>query len=113
MKGDVDRATTHELERRGARPVRFEGELVGEASSWVSGARRWTEVRIYALSGGRWVAETVGRSVVLGECDFPDAEVCAGIEPLIEFLMSGEDGYLGRVSRAALESAGIDAAEEV
>ncbi len=48
----------------GSRLISFEGKKLGEISSRRTHSTRWTEMAIYKTSGGTYVLEKVGRSIV-------------------------------------------------
>jgi hypothetical protein len=112
----------YNIERTEAgRPLRFFGELRGEASSYAPGKRRWTEARVYYMDPAhtgrrdrrhypvkraRWVAELVGVSTQPGEHTKSSAFVCFNLSDLVEALEM-PNGNLGRIGRAALEAAGF------
>jgi len=103
------------LERDGDIPLSFSGELIGEASNrTIRGDRqnRWTEVEIYRTAKANWVAHIIGRSCWDGEVDRHSVVVAVNPLDLVEGLRD-DDGYLGGVSREALEVAGLEVTENI
>lgn len=48
----------------GARTLQFNGELLGESSSWRKGSTRWIEFELYKTESGSYVLSRVGVSLV-------------------------------------------------
>lgn len=57
--------------RDGSRTLTFEGELLGESSSWRRGSTRWIEFELYKTQSGAYILSRVGVSVVFhsGACE--------------------------------------------
>jgi hypothetical protein len=104
--------TTYLIQRTGDVPLKVEGRLLAEVSTERPNATRWLEVRVYATDSGRWVTETVGRSLVLGEVDRCHVVVCSTPDEVRDGLRRTTPGeterYLTRQARLAL----IEAAEQ-
>jgi hypothetical protein len=49
--------------------LEFEGMLIGEATTETKDAPRWTEIRIYKTTGGNYIVERVGVSLVYHRVD--------------------------------------------
>ena len=75
--------------------IRFQGELIAEASSdsnvsWSSGTGgRWTELKLYRTAGGRYVAQSIGRTKRQGEHTRYSAKVCETAADVIAFFGHG------------------------
>lgn len=63
--------------------------LLGEVSSERPGVERWTELRLWQLPSGVFVAEQVGRSRVAGERDRCRAWQCADHAEVVRRLRRG------------------------
>lgn len=48
----------------GSRTLQFEGQLLGESSSWRRGSVRWIEFKLYKTESGSYVLSRVGVSLV-------------------------------------------------
>lgn len=48
--------------RDGSRTLQFEGELLGESSSWRPGANRWVEFKLYKTTSGSYVLSRIGET---------------------------------------------------
>lgn len=46
------------------RVIQFEGTLLGESSSWRSGASRWVEFALYRTEAGKYVLSRVGKTLL-------------------------------------------------
>ena len=57
------------LRRNNDVDLEFEGELLAEQSSHQEGMSRWSEIRIYKSTTGKYVVETCGRTTLPGEVD--------------------------------------------
>lgn len=92
------------IERTGKRPLKFEGELIGEASGGISGEEGalpcWTEMAIYRTAGGKYVCEV--RSKAIMEMDSLKADVVKTLEEVVEYFEPSP------VSRELFDAAGID-----
>lgn len=62
-----------EIDRYRRPPIAFTGELLASATGEGSG-ERWTDLHLYRLPNGRYVAHTVGRSCFPHETDRHNAE---------------------------------------
>ena len=94
--------------------IRFDGQLLGEASSYQPGKDRWSETRIYRTTANEYVIEKMGNS------SRPDDQIrstihrAATARGAIECLQTqDEDGviYFTRVARVALEQATLNDAD--
>lgn len=97
----------HIVLRDGDKPLRFEGEVIGFASSY-GGKPRWFEVEIYRTSTGKFVVHGAGMSDMEGEDDWHWAMVCSSGEEVVEALYrKNREGlrYLPRTSQDALAEA--------
>jgi hypothetical protein len=81
--------------------------LLGEVSSERPGVERWTELRVWSLPSGAFVAEQVGRSRIDGERDRCRAWHCANHAEVVYRLRRG---WLALELYSKL---GIDGAERV
>lgn len=93
------------LERTGALDIEFEGSVLADLSSREDDADRWTEIRIYKSSTGRYVTEVIGRTIVPGERDRVDVRVVELPEDLPVALQRQPRGYLTLLAREALDVA--------
>lgn len=98
--------------------VRFEGELLGAASSEdfakSQGRQRWHEVRVYRTIDGQYVVEKVGRSEIPGETDRSTVHHSNTARGAIECLQTIDaDGvvYMTYVARNAVKQAALTDAE--
>ena len=97
--------------------VRFEGMLLGEASSEdfakSQGRQRWHEVRVYRTTDGEYVVEKVGRSELPGETDRSTVHHSTTARGAIECLQTIDDDgvvYMTYVARTAVrQAAALDA----
>lgn len=90
------------------RELRFDGTLLAEATSEVSGKDRWIEFSVYKTAEGNYVLSRVGRSKRTGETDRFSAQVSETPQGVLETLyLYDEDGvrYLTRVARELLDRA--------
>lgn len=53
----------HEV-KDGSRTLQFNGQLLGESSSWRPGSTRWIEFELYKTTSGSYVLSRVGVSLV-------------------------------------------------
>jgi hypothetical protein len=81
--------------------------LLGEVSSQRPGVERWTELRLWQLPSGAFVAEQVGRSAVEGERDRCRAWVCEGHPEVVRRMRRGW------LARELYKKLGMDGAERV
>jgi hypothetical protein len=60
--------------RNGRHVLRFQGRVLGSASSAREDASRWSELAVYGLTNGSYIRSKVGRSVVVhaGDCPLVD-----------------------------------------
>lgn len=95
------------IPRKGKLPLKFTGEVLSYASSYVDGKPRWFEVEIYRTESGKYVVHGSGLSDVSGETDWHWAEVCETPGEVITALeRDGDQGrYLPTTSMEALEEA--------
>jgi len=102
---------TFRLERTGDRPIIFTGTRLAHQSSQAPGKTEWTELTIYLTDTGRYVAETIGRSVRPGRIDRRAVSVTGpgDAEAVVANLRQTDAagvGYLTNIARAALAEAG-------
>lgn len=95
----------YRIERPGALDLEFDGQLLSNVSSREGTALRWTEVRIYRTSTGRYVTEVVGRSVADGEKDRLDVKIVDNPQELPKALERQPGGYLTMIALDALDDA--------
>ena len=99
------------VKRDGEKDLRFTGEIIGESSSrWITGKEqnRWTEVRIYLTTSGKFVIEEAYYTQWQGEVGSSQAAICETVEALHgEMLALDEEelGFLSDVHKEALEEA--------
>lgn len=93
--------------RKGALPLRFTGELIGDASSHSDGKQRWFEVEIWRTDTDKYVVHGIGVSEIDGEQDWHWAEPCDTPDDVVRALeRDGDHGrYLPSTSLDALERA--------
>lgn len=92
----------------GDRILRFNGVLIGEASSHKEGKPRWAHITIYRTEAGKYIVAGCGKTTVDGEHDKYWAQVCEQPEGVIQklhMLDVDHSKYLPYVSRQALEQA--------
>ena len=97
------------------RDIRFSGELIAEASSsadkagsdYSGSTGRWTELRLYKTTAGKFICEQIGRTQWQGEHARHSAAVCDDAEAMIEFFGTGW------LAKELYDKVGIDAAETV
>lgn len=98
------------IPRSGDVDLAFQGTLLADESSRVSGNTRWQEVRIYCTDSGKIVTEMVGRSIRDGETDRISVVVHDDTDTIRPALMrpSKETGrpYLTDLAFNALHAAG-------
>lgn len=80
--------TTYRLERISAVDLKFDGELLGEASTEASGGDRWQEVRVYRTSNDQWVVERAGCSRLPGEVKRSRVWVCPTVDAVHQAIQS-------------------------
>lgn len=97
----------------GERELRFDGVLLGEASSFGPHKQRWIELRLYRTRGGNYVLSGVGKTVLPGESDRAWAHVSETPQGVVESMyLYDEDNvrYLTNTAKRVLEQAGrVDA----
>lgn len=94
----------------GRRTLNFDGDLIAEASSWVEGKPRWTELKLYRTTGGNYVLSRCGASALKGETNRERAEVCERPGGVVDLLYQKDDEgtwYLTVVARELLEAASL------
>ncbi len=77
--------------------IRFKGELIAEVSSSANNASgsysgatgRWTELKLYRTTGGRYVAQSVGHTQWQGEHTRYSTVVCETAADVIDFFGHG------------------------
>lgn len=85
------------LTNNDAPDIRFQGELIAEASSSANSASgrhsgatgRWTELKLYRTAGGRYVAQSIGHTQWQGEHTRYSAKVCETAADVIAFFGHG------------------------
>lgn len=95
------------IDRTGDRPLEFQGEELGHASSDAPDKARWFEVTIYQTATGRYVVHGVGMSRVPGEDNRHWAVVCEGAHDVVDALyrVSDQGRYIPTTSAGALADA--------
>ena len=101
------------IERDNELDLRFRGELIAEVESsnrkpsanYSGNPARWTTLRLYKTTAGRYVCESIGYSNWSGEHDRHNAAVCYTEAEVIEFFGTR---WLAKELYAA---AGIEAVE--
>jgi hypothetical protein len=102
--------TAFRIERSGALDLEFNGELLADVSSRLDNQPRWTEVRIYKTSSGKYVTETLGLSEYRGERERRDVQIVDNVPGLVTALhRTGEGGrrYLTKTALDALDEAAL------
>lgn len=100
------RMTTYRIERDGELDLSFDGELLADLSSRDSDEQdRWTEIRIYRTTTGKYVTEVIGRSVMDGEHDRIDVQVHHRAEDVPDGLRRTRKNYLTKLVLDALDDA--------
>lgn len=84
--------------------LRFEGDLLGHATTHEPGRSRWHEVSIYKTSLGEYVVHKVGRSIVPGEIDRNTAFVSETADGAIDCLYTRNRGGVKFLTFAAEEA---------
>jgi hypothetical protein len=90
------------------RSFTFDGELLGQGSSFESGKLRWFDVAIYRTTARRYVVAGAGRTVVPGETDRRWVRVAEDADGAIELLhIVDGDGvrYMTNVAKSAVAEA--------
>ncbi len=93
------------VKRDGAQDLQLNGRILAEVSGRREGSKKWTELRIYQTSGGRYVFARDRYSELPGEKTIHEALTVETAEDLIRALHD-DSGVLGRISKEALEAAG-------
>lgn len=104
--------TLYRIERSGALDLEFDGELLADVSSRLDKkAPRWTEVRIFKTSTGRYVTEVLGLSEMRGERERREVHVVEDAAGVIKALhRKSDDGnreYLTKTALDALDEAAL------
>lgn len=103
--------TEYKITRNGEPPLRFHGTLIGSGSSRSFNSTRWTNIRIYRTSGGKYVAHVEAVTCWQGERDFAKARSFATPGELIDYLKGDESERLSHVAQEALEDAAATVTE--
>jgi hypothetical protein len=74
----TERHADFTFERAGAKHLRFNGELVAEATSRDATSTRWTDLALYRTAASAYVVSVIGRTVREGETERHAAYVCRG-----------------------------------
>lgn len=88
--------------------VRFEGDLLGEASSRMPGKDRWLETRIYTNAAGGYIVEKMGNSSRPGDKIRGTVHRCETARAAIECIQTVDDQgtvFFTRTARVAIEQA--------
>lgn len=105
------------IERDGNLDLAFNGEKLADISSRepgeapplegqpLPGFHRWTEIRIYRTSTGKYVTEMIGRSIVDGERDRIDVRVHHQPGDVPDGLRRQPKNYLTKLALEALDEA--------
>jgi hypothetical protein len=105
LAGAIGAGREFTLERDGARALRFNGELLAEASSRHADAPRWTEIAIYSTCDGRYVLSKQQLSVY----DYEPVRALVLIAEtggaFVRSLMRPSDGKIERAGLVALRQA--------
>lgn len=95
--------------RDGERDLRFDGYLLGQASSehGSNGQHtRWTEIKIFRTKGEQYVVAVLGLTQWEGEHGRYSAKVCQTPEEVVTYLTQEERG-LSWLAKEAIEAAGL------
>ena len=84
--------------------LRFEGEVLGHATTHEEGRDRWHEISIYKTAIGEYVVHKVGRSEVKGEVDRNTAFVSDNPNGAIDCLYTRNRGGVKFLTIAAEEA---------
>jgi len=90
------------------RLFRFEGELLGEASSYMHGKDRWSEMRLYRTSLDEYVVEKMGNSSRPGDSIRSTIHHATTPQGAIESMQTSDDDgvvYFTRLARTVLDQA--------
>jgi hypothetical protein len=96
---------TFTLERAGAKHLRFNGELLAEATSQDATSIRWTDLALYRTAANAYVVSAIGRTTREGETERHSAHVCEGPGRVLKALQRS-DGNLTNLAKQLLEDAG-------
>jgi hypothetical protein len=107
--------TKFTIERDNDRDLNFTGEIIGSASSSPNNASsnysretgRWSELNLYKTAGGKFVAQSIGRTQWQGEHDRYSAMVCNTEAEVVDFFGTGW------LAKELYDDAGITAVEEI
>jgi hypothetical protein len=95
----------YRIERSGALDLEFDGELLADVSSRLDKQPRWTTVRIYRTSTGRYVTEVLGQSEIRGERERREVHVVDNAPDVIKALhRKSEDGTRSYLTKTALDA---------
>lgn len=94
----------HTITRDGQPPLRFEGAIIGSASSCRVDTRG-TDITIYRTKGGRFVAQVERWTRWQGESGSDSAAAKDTLSELSEWLAEDNNGTLGRIAQEAIEEA--------
>lgn len=96
----------HIVKRTTDRDLNVSGEILVEVTGEKPGSERWTELRLYKTSGGRYVLARERRTVKGGETNIYEAVVCVGARAVLDALYDEhQTGGLGRLDKELLERA--------
>lgn len=93
------------MERAGAKHLRFNGELLAEATSRDATSIRLTDLALYRTAASAYVVSVIGRTVREGETERHAAYVCEGPGRVLKALQRS-DGNLTNLAKQLLEHAG-------
>lgn len=94
----------------GDRALKFNGTLIGSATSDDGHKQRWMDMCIYRTEAGSYIIEKIGRSRIAGEENRHSAQVCESAEGAVESLYQYDDQdvrYMTRVTREAAAAAAL------
>lgn len=114
MNTENESMKQYNLTRDGERDLRFTGRILADVSSHSyrgDSQNRWTELALYQTKAGKYVVQSVGRTIWEGENNRYSATVCDDTEKVIETLTI--EGYLSALAKELLDEAKIDYSEEV
>lgn len=103
-----EHANAFTVYRDDGRDLRFQGVVLGRATSYVDGSERWTEITIFKTDKGNYVASVVGLSIVPGESDRYKAVRSNSAEDIVTFLSHPVKRFLTIVAKGALEAAAVN-----
>jgi hypothetical protein len=96
---------TFTLQRAGAKHLRFNGELLAEATSQDATSVRWTDLALYRTAANAYVVSAIGRTTREGETERHSAHVCEGPGRVLKALQRS-DGNLTNLAKQLLEDVG-------